>query len=156
MTYLPKKVPVRTCVLVAVLGGIIAISLGFVPFQTEMVPAWRIRVVNERGEPYSSHLVRQFCDNYWLDSNPCQTSTDFISHTDKDGYVEFPRRTVRLSLFSRIVRPILSIILGIFAHGSIGKDIFLDSSGPKGYRTLKYVSGEPLPTEFILPSKEAN
>ena len=131
---------------------VISIVIGsIIPYRTVFVPVWRVRVLDENGQPYKGQLVRQFCDNYSLGVSPCSGS-DFGRRTDENGYVEFPERTIVASLVFRIIKTLASYLL-LLAHGSVGSEIYLDSSGPGGYRTLRYDGGGgPPPHEFVLPS----
>ena len=126
--------------------------ISLIPFPTTLVPEWKVQVVDENGNPYKGKLVRQACSNYTLGIHPCSGAEDTDKLTDENGYVIFPERKITASLFSRIIRSILNFVM-IFAHGSYGVDIYLDSSGPQGYKMLEYVPGKPLPEKFILPSK---
>lgn len=128
------------------------VLISFIPFPTILVPEWKVQVVDENGNPYKNKLVRQFCDNYTLGVHPCEEAGDFMKLTDENGYVVFPERKVWLSLTSRLIRSFLNLLM-LLAHGSYGVSIYLDSSGPQGYKTLKYKSGENLPEKFVLPSK---
>lgn len=133
--------------------AIVAVLLvgSLIPYRTVFVPRWRVKVVDENGKPYKGQLVRQFCDNYSLDVSPC-SNDDANQRSDENGYVEFPERVIVANLVFRICKPLLSYVL-LLAHGSVGSDIYLDSSGPTGYRTLRYDpdSGLP-PNELVLPS----
>ena len=86
-----RKRFVTAAILVALLGF-------FYPFETTVVPEWKVRVVDERMKPLSNLVVREQWRNH---------SVEFHGHiddrkTDSDGSVFFPRRTVRASLIFRI------------------------------------------------------
>jgi hypothetical protein len=86
--------------------------------------------VNEEGVPYSGELVQQECRDYTLDVNPCSYAPDdTYGFTDENGYVEFSEKSFSLSIASRILRTIKSYSL-IIAHGSVGTQVYLMSSGP--------------------------
>jgi len=136
--------------LIVILMLVIVATL--VPFNTTLVKEWRIRVVDEARNPYKGKLVRQFCGSYTLGIFPCDQAGDSIQLTDENGYVVFPERKIRASLISRGGRSIFNLF-NLVVHGSYGVDIYVDSSGPQGYKTLKYVSGEQPPTELVLPSE---
>lgn len=126
--------------------------ISFIPFSTTLVPEWNVQVVDENGNPYKGKLVRQSCNSYTLGIHPCSVASDADRLTDENGYVVFPERKIAASLFSRIVRSIFNFVM-IFAHGSYGVDVYLDSSGPQGYKMLEYIPEEQIPEKFILPSK---
>jgi hypothetical protein len=133
-----------------VLVSIIAVLL-FLPIHTILVPEWKIRVIDERGNPYRGKMVRQSCSNYILGIHPCEESGDATQYTDDNGYVIFPERKITASLLSRLVRTVFHFIVQNI-HGGWGIHISVDSSGPQGYKRLDYKPGEPFPSEFILPS----
>ncbi len=135
----------------AILVLIVGLILSFIPFPTKVVPEWKLKVVDENGRPYKNQIVRQFCENYTLGVDPC-SNNDSLSRTDENGYVLFPERKIWMSFSMRIINSIFNYLM-LIAHGGVGTDIFLDSSGPNGYKTLKYYSWKPLPKEFVLPSK---
>lgn len=138
----------RIAILVAI---IFVVGLGFIPYNTVLVPRWKVRVINEKGEPYTNKMVRQFCDSDTLMVAPCSDSNDGTQYTNLDGFVEFPERTISLSLYGRVVRTGISF-LRQFAHGSFGKSIYIDASGPKGLQKLEYSGGAP-PSVFVLKSE---
>jgi hypothetical protein len=130
---------------------VISIAVLFVPLNTVVVPEWRVQLINEYGVPYQGKLVRQFCDNYTLGVSPCQDAPDAMQNTDSNGYVVFPERIISMNLGARIFRTLTNVLFA-FSHGSLGTSVYLDSSGPKGYKTLSYVPGVAPPDRFILPS----
>ena len=130
----------------------IGILVSFIPFPTVIVPEWKLKVVTENGLPYKNQLVRQFCYNHTLGVSPCSYANDSMQLTDENGYVSFPERKFYMSLSGRIVRSIANTLM-LLAHGSVGTEVYLDSPGSGGYKTLKYDSSKPLPKEFLLPLK---
>lgn len=125
----------------------------FIPFQTTLVPKWRLQVIDENGVPYKRQLVRQSCHDYTLGVSPCAYREDADQYSDQYGFVEFPERTISASLIGRLLSTLKNYAL-VFAHGSIGEDVHVDSSGPEGYQVLRYdpATGMP-PEEFVLPSR---
>lgn len=139
--------PKALAVLIVLLGVIVSL----IPFNTIVVPAWRVKVVNEAGVPYVGMGVRQFCYSYTLGISPCHDSNDFMRETDSSGYVVFPERRITASLISRIVRTIYHLVMKKIADGSVGVSVYVDATGPEGYKTLKYESGKAPPELFVLP-----
>ena len=137
-----------------VIGLAVVAVCFFIPYRTVLVPKWRLQVVNENGVPYPNKLVRQFCTNYTLDADPCSLAADdTYRFTDENGYVEFSEKSFSMSLLPRILTTCKSYLF-ILAHGSVGSDVYVDSSGPDGYKVLNYAPGSGLPPDhFILPSK---
>ena len=83
------------------------------PFQSTVVPEWKIRIVDETGKPVPNVVVRE----QWRDH-----SVEFHGHneeriTDSEGYVFFPRRTVRAPLMFRVVG---STLATLNVHGESG------------------------------------
>jgi hypothetical protein len=76
------------------------------PFKTTVVPDWKVRIVDEAGNPMRSFRVREVWQHYTIESTSHQE--DLI--TDGDGYVTFPKRTVRGSLLVRIGRPMVNVL----------------------------------------------
>jgi hypothetical protein len=129
---------------------IVAIAIGgLIPFETRVVPTWKIRVVDETGAPYASMRVRQSWYHYTLDPEPGGNSD--TRWTDAEGYVEFPERRLGASIFSRVVRSAYAVFGKVFAHGGLGIQAYIDSSGPQGYRSIDYTPGKTLPNKLILP-----
>lgn len=139
---------------VATIIVILALTCLLIPYRTVLVPKWRVQLVNEDGVPYPGKLVRQFCINYTLDVNPCyQAQDDTYRYTDENGYVEFSEKSFSLNPLSRIIRTLKSYIF-IIAHGSVGTDIYIDTTGPAGQKVVQYVPGSgPPPERIVLPSK---
>lgn len=121
------------------------------PFETTVVPGWRLRVVDENGKPYVGKQVRQAWKHYTLDREPGTNMED--QFTDGDGQVTFPERIIRANLFSRVMLTTYSALM-TFAHGSYGIHADVAASGPQGYKSVAYVPGKPLPEQIVLPSKE--
>ncbi len=118
------------------------------PFETTVVPTWRLRVVDEEGVPYARKRVRQSWKHYSLELEDGENMADGL--TNEDGFVEFPERTVRLTTAGRISRTALTHILKVF-HGSTGIHADVAAIGPQGYRSLEYVLDGPPPAQLVLP-----
>lgn len=90
----------------------VAVLLAY-PFDTTVVPEWKIRIVDATSKPVPNVTVREQWRNH---------SVEFHGHnddrtTDSDGYVSFPRRTVRASL---IFRGIGWAVAHLNVHGESG------------------------------------
>lgn len=95
------------------MSGVSTILLLFYPFDTTVVPEWRIRVVDEPTKPATGIIVREQWRNH---------SVEFHGHyedrmTDSEGYVYFPRRTARASLIFRVVG---RAVVALNVHGESG------------------------------------
>src|SRR5947209_16359770 len=89
-----------------------------VPVQTTVVPEWRLRVVTKDGRPCAGVTVSESWEDYTLELESGKGIED--KKTDQDGYVTFPQRVVRATLFTRSLRTIASY-LTFPVHGSLGK-----------------------------------
>jgi hypothetical protein len=123
---------------------------GFYPLETVDVPAWKLRIVNERGTPYAGIEVTQAWKNYTLETQAGQNFDTRI--TDNDGYVEFPERRTRASVTRRVFLTIYSALMKL-AHGGFGVHAYVHASGPTGYRSVDYTPGKPPPAELVLPTR---
>lgn len=103
----------RRIIIVAV---VIAVFLFFVPFPTELVPEWKVRVVDEQNRPLRKVNVEQSWTNYTFGESGFDNK-----YTDENGFVVFPPRLLRTGAFSRVVYPPLAA-LTLLAHGSTGTD----------------------------------
>ncbi len=136
---------------IIVLSSIIVLSAAsLIPYSTTLVPEWKLRVIDEKGNAYRGKLVREACYSYTLGIHPCYEAGDVMQNTDENGYVFFSEKKIRASMLSRALRTAYNFVMQI-ADGSFGERVYVDATGPQGYKTLKYIPGEPLPTEFVLP-----
>ena len=129
---------------------VLALILIAYPFKSTVIPAWRLRVVNEKGEPYIGKKVRQAWKHYSLELDTAENMED--RWTDHNGYVAFPERTIRANLLWRTIVPLWSTVM-MLAHGSTGISADVAASGPQGYESVKYVPNKPLPEQLVLPSE---
>ena len=132
--------------------GIIAIIVavgGFLlyPFETTVVPEWRLRVIDEGGHPCGGMHVNQGWKNYSVDlaaGNDGQRKA-----TNSDGYVTFARRTIRAGIAVRIVNSAIAHVL-LIAHGSVGIHAYVFASGMKNGPFLNYTPGAALPDTILV------
>lgn len=124
-----------------------------IPFQSTVVPAWKIRVIDETGRPYAGMSVSQAWKHYSLELEGGENME--TRQTDEAGYVEFPQRTLKLSLLSRALRSVYTHVLTL-SHGSAGISADVAATGPQGYKSIKYVAGKPPPDQLVLPSRDKN
>lgn len=103
---------------------LIIFVLSLTPFPTQMIPEWKIQVVDEQNQPLSNVKLRQSWENYtyfFVEGNQ-----EMIS--DKDGFVNFPPKYLWASFFSRIAFPPLAS-LSKLAHGSAGTSAYVMTTG---------------------------
>jgi hypothetical protein len=129
-----------------IIASVAAIALCFVfPFKTTVVPEWRIKVVDETGQPFAGARVSQSWYHY---SYGVSDGED--RYADQNGYVTFPERTFRAPLLYRILRSALAHLLTL-AHGSTGVQSYVWAVTPKrSSEFFDYKPGEPLPKEIVL------
>lgn len=132
---------------VAIIGAVLVclIITLFYPFEFTAVPKWKLRIVDQNGQPLSGNRVRESWCHYTFEN---QTHEEELL-SDGDGYVQFPRRATRGNLVTGV---------GKFLKGFV---ILHSSSGPSAsvmylgdYRLISdepwYEPGRPLATEIIV------
>ena len=137
------KIGSKKVVLLPFLATLAAIAL--YPFETTVVPEWRVRIVDQAGSPLGNTSVKEVWQHYSIESRDHEE--DLL--TDGDGNVTFPKRTIRAPLAVRIVR---GSINRLNPHGSSGPAAYVITLAP-GYdmwRNNFYIPGQPLPTEVIV------
>jgi hypothetical protein len=133
---------------------VLVLALSLIPYDTEYVPEWRLRVVDGNGLPCKRQLVSQYCTNYTLGIHPCETEDNFARLTDEEGYVVFPARRIRASFLYRVTRPVLGLLL-LIANGEYGKNGSIGTTGPCGTAGIEYQPGGPLPDTIMVGSSES-
>src|SRR5882724_6377035 len=103
-----RKKLAATALLIACLGVLL-----FYPFETTVVPEWNMRITDESGKPVLKVVVSELWRHH---------SVEFHGHsedrmTDSEGFVSFPRRTVRASL---IFRAAGRAVVALNVHGESG------------------------------------
>ena len=73
------------------------------PFQSTVVPAWHLRVVDDTGLAVAGIKVTE----HWQHNSLESTGYEDFETTDQDGRVSFPARPIRSSLFARALGPLL-------------------------------------------------
>ena len=123
-----------------------AIALCFLfPFKTTVVPEWRIRVVDETGQPFAGVRVSQSWYHY---SYGVSDGED--RYADQNGYVTFPERAFSAPMLYRVLRSALAQLLTL-AHGSTGIRSYVWAVTPeRSSEFFDYKPGEPLPKEIVL------
>ena len=121
--------------------GLIAIA-AFFPYESVVVPEWRLQVVDVEGTVCKDMPVNQSWGHYslfltgWLDQDE--------RLSDQNGFVEFPERRVRATGVRRAVMPIITRALTL-AHGGVGVSGTVSASGLKDVAWLSYEEGMLLP-----------
>ena len=88
-------------------------------FSVELVPEWRLQVVDQTGDVVSDEMIRQTWKDYslefWTTSGHEETKT-----TDKNGFVTFSARSIRVSLVEVIASSIRDTVARMNPHSSYG------------------------------------
>ena len=135
-------------------AGAAVLLLAFLlyPFKTRIVPRWRLNVVDETrvlGVP--DIRVTEHWQHYLLESE----GHEEMQKTNQNGLVDFPARTIRASLASRVLRT-------IFNFARQGANARLDAYasiviwGNAGYETTVavYQPETPTQTEIVVRRQE--
>ena len=138
--------------LLAVLALVVAVLIS--PREVTVVPAWRLRVVDEHGTPLKDVFVRQSWKHYSYELDAGENLED--AWTDENGYVAFPQRTIKVSLIKQALGPL--IIGGMLReHASFGASAAIMAWGEEGGEgdasSVEYEPGKPLPEQLVLPSE---
>src|SRR5712691_1172685 len=133
-------------ILVGLLGAVVA---SLYPSTSTVCPAWTIQVVDTAGNPLRGAFVRQVWKDYSVES----ASHEQDVHTDENGYVSFPERTVRSSWLARTVG-VISNTVSLGVHASYGPSAHVLAYGRTiGGKRLEgsafYHAGEPLPDKLL-------
>ncbi len=86
------------------------------PFETVVVPAWTVSVVDREGRPVPDIAVNYSWQHYSLE----RESHNERTRTDGAGKVSFPERRIRANMLMRVVGPMLNVVsLGV--HLALGR-----------------------------------
>ncbi|MGH9943548.1 MAG: hypothetical protein ACRD9R_14480 [Pyrinomonadaceae bacterium] len=134
--------------LLAALAVVVAVLIS--PREITIVPAWRLRVVNEQGAPLKDVFVRQSWKHYSYELDAGTNLED--AWTDENGYVAFPQRTIKVSLIKQALAPL--IVGGMLReHASFGPSAAIMAWGKDEGSigsSVEYEPGKPLPEQLVL------
>lgn len=106
---------INKLVLVIVLAAVLLMPL----FSIQMVPEWRLQVLDQDGVPVQNEMIRQTWKDYslefWTLSGHEETTI-----TDTNGYVIFPPRSIRVSVLEILASKFRDIIARLNPHSSFG------------------------------------
>lgn len=134
------KAPERKKILLAL--SLVLVVLVIYPFESTVVPQWKIRLVDESGNSVVGVGVNEGWRHYSVEIRRHEESLI----TDDEGYVTFPRRTVRAGV---LIRAVGGMITALNPHGSSGPHAFADVMGSYS-GTADYSPDKPLPTTIIV------
>lgn len=104
----------RLGIVICALAIALVIAL-VIPFETTVVPAASVRIVDDGNHPAANILVKQEWKDVTIED---EMHVDFLK-TDENGAVNFPNRTVRTFLLKRIINTTWRILTQ-GPHASIG------------------------------------
>jgi len=145
LTVRTRQTWLRT-LLVGLIGAVLA---ALYPATSTVCPAWTIQVVDTAGNPLRGAFVRQVWKDYSVES----ASHEQDAHTDENGYVSFPERTVRSSWLARTFG-VISNTVSLGVHASYGPSAYVLAYGHTvGGKRLEgsaiYHAREPLPEKLV-------
>ena len=111
------------------------------PFETTIVPPWRVQVVDKAGTPLRGVTVTE----HWSHSSLEHDGHEAEATTDEGGYVTFPVRTIRASLLGRVIGPVQNV-LKTGVHAGFGPSADLSVPGD----IAVYSPGKPLPKQIVF------
>jgi hypothetical protein len=134
------------------LGGALVLLLLLLvyPFKITVVPRWRLHVVDETGALLRDVNVTEHWQHYLLES----AGHEELLRTDGAGLVDFPERTIRASIASRIIRRTLKLTSrGVAARYDTYASIV--AWGNTAYETTVaiYQPDTPTQTEIVIRKK---
>ena len=138
MTVTNKRV-----LIAAIVCGIIVVML--FPIPSTVVPQWRLRVIDVNGTACPNMRVTQSWGHYVLFTDGNSSSDDRL--TDANGYVQFPKRTVRASVARRLIMRMVTRVATIM-HGGWSVSSAVWASGIKDVAWLDYAPNKPLPDKM--------
>ena len=121
-------------------------ALLFYPFETIVVPEWKIQILDESGKSIKDVPVSESWSNYSVESGD-HTQNLF---TDTDGYVTFSRRTVTANLLARIARKAIIAIVPHQGEGHPTAYILVLGYFKPVTDEPYYVPGRPLAKQIIV------
>ncbi len=118
----------------------------FYPIKVTVVPVWTIQVVDPSGRPVSNMPVGQDWRHYSIEQ---ESHWDELI-TNENGYVTFPERVLRASLFRRLIATVASG--SWLPHAGSGPHSFiLVLAGPDHLNDSAWYDGsQPPPSRVIL------
>lgn len=120
----------------------ILIGTAIYPYESTVIPAWRVKVIDTNGVACENMPVTETWGHYSLFLTGDFQFADDV--TDREGFVEFPERRVWAIGIRRLVMPFVTETLTI-AHGSTGVSGTVSTAGLKDVAWLSYKVNLPLP-----------
>jgi len=117
------------------------------PFQTTVVPAWSLKVIDDQGESVTGINVTEHWQHNLLES----TGHEELQRTTGEGWVTFPARTIRASLITRSIATVRKFFKRD-AEARTNPYASVVVWGSKDYETnvALYKDGEPPPARVSV------
>lgn len=124
------------------------IVLSIIPFETTIIPKWKIQAVNKLGKPVENVEIRQVWNHYSFDYSAINDKEETLI-TDNNGFVVFPKRTIRASFLERFFVRILDMLKIFLPHSSQGIQVSIICIN-KSCNWITYTGKEILPNKISV------
>ena len=121
---------------------IVGLFVLLVPWRSQIAPAWKIRAVDQSGDPIPGLAVSQ----NWIDPNFQGRWLEEDFKTDEKGFVSFPERSTWQNVFLKVGSPIWNRVL--FGKKSYDAIAFGWGSYTRG--EVYYRSGQVIPDRLVM------
>lgn len=116
------------------------------PYETIVVPEWRLSVLNLEGQPEPDVLVRQSWGHYSLEPEPYH---ELQARTNSQGIVTFPAHNIKACVALRLFGAVRSFVkTGI--HASYGPHSWVIAFKDGHTGSLDYQRGKPLGRTLVI------
>jgi len=129
----------RTLIATLIVSGVLVFLL---PWKSQIVPAWKVRVVDQDGNPIAHLAVSQ----NWVDPNFQVLWLEEDLRTDENGFVGFPERSTWQNVFLKVGSPIWNRVL----PGKQNYDAMVFGWGSYSHGEVYYQSGQVLPEKLVM------
>jgi len=124
-------------------GAVICVSIILLfPWKSQIVPSWRIQVVDEQGHPIRNLAVSQ----KWVNPNFQMLWLEEDFRSDENGFVTFPERSAWGNVLLQLVSLSWSRTLGDVQD----YDAMVFGWGDYAGGAVHYVKGKELPEKLIM------
>ena len=123
---------------------IVGILVLLTPWRIQIVPAWKLRVIDENGKPISALTVSQT----WVDPNCRFFWLEEDYRTDGNGLVNFPERYTWQNIFLRVAAPIWNRLYSPTLPDNYDATAF--GWGDYAYGQVYYRRGQLLPETLVM------
>src|SRR5262245_31067596 len=89
---------------ILLIAGLLLVLL---PWRVQIVPAWKLRVIDEQGKPIPSLAVSE----NWIDPNLTFLWLEEDFKTNEDGFVNFPERYTWQNILLKVAAPVWNRVL---------------------------------------------